>query len=111
MKRLRLFLFLSVFLLAASGCQNDRRDTTSEPIVQTQLADTAPTNGKRNPGIAEDYINTNRVIWQKPDLIIDMFGDLRDKTVADVGAGTGFFAFRLVREAKKSSRWILTNDL
>jgi SAM-dependent methyltransferase len=41
------------------------------------------------------------VIWQKPDLIINLLGDLQNKTVADIGAGTGFFAFRLVSKAKK----------
>jgi ubiquinone/menaquinone biosynthesis C-methylase UbiE len=28
-------------------------------------------------------------------------GDLRDKTIADIGAGTGYFAFRMIPKAKK----------
>ena len=43
----------------------------------------------------------DRVIWQKPDLILDLLGDMYDKVVADIGAGTGFFTFRLLQHAKK----------
>ena len=49
----------------------------------------------------EMYENTNRMVWQKPDLVIDMMGDLENKTVADIGAGTGFFAKRLAENAEK----------
>ena len=33
---------------------------------------------------------------RKPDRVIDLLGPLKDKTVVDLGAGTGYFAFRLV---------------
>jgi SAM-dependent methyltransferase len=42
-----------------------------------------------------------RDIWQKPDLVIALLGDLQGKTVADIGAGAGYFAFRLVPKAEK----------
>ncbi len=42
-----------------------------------------------------------REAWQKPQLILDLMGDLQNKTVADIGAGTGYFAFRLVNKAQK----------
>ena len=51
--------------------------------------------------ILEDYDNTNRVVWQKPEVVIDLLGNLEGKTVADIGAGTGFFAFRMAPKAKK----------
>lgn len=43
----------------------------------------------------------DRVIWQKPDMILDLLGNLSDKVVADIGAGTGFFTFRLLQHAGK----------
>jgi SAM-dependent methyltransferase len=52
-------------------------------------------------GLVADYENKSRAIWQKPDIVISMFGDLSEKTVADIGAGTGYFTFRLVPKAKK----------
>lgn len=103
MKQLRSPFLICFLLLTLFSCQNDRSNqTTEQPNAQPQAGDTiAPNNGRRKPGITEDYENTDRVIWQKPDLIIDWLGDLSGKTIADIGAGTGFFALRLVPQAKK----------
>lgn len=46
------------------------------------------------------YESKDRVFWQKPDLVIDLLGDLSEKTVADIGAGSGYFARRLAHKAK-----------
>ncbi|MDX1939765.1 MAG: class I SAM-dependent methyltransferase [Saprospiraceae bacterium] len=95
-------LFLFIILLLS--CQNDpKSDKNDQAVSQEQL--NVDTNENANkpgtPGIAEDYTNTNRVIWQKPDMIIDLLGDVSNKTVADIGAGTGFFALRITPKAKK----------
>ena len=45
--------------------------------------------------------NKSRDIWQRPSDVLDFLGDIEGKTVADIGAGTGFFSFRLLfRNAK-----------
>lgn len=36
-----------------------------------------------------------RIKWQRPDEVIASLGDLNGKKVMDLGAGTGYFAFRL----------------
>ncbi len=46
----------------------------------------------------EDNLRTD---WQNPELIIEMIGELENKTVADVGAGSGYFSFKLARSADK----------
>lgn len=43
----------------------------------------------------------DRVIWQKPEMVMELLGSLKNKVVADIGAGTGFFTFRLLQQAKK----------
>lgn len=45
--------------------------------------------------------NKDRDVWQKPQIVLDMLGDLSNKTVADIGAGTGYFTFRFALEAQK----------
>ena len=45
--------------------------------------------------------NQNRFVWQEPAKVISMLGDLSNKTVADIGAGTGYFTFRLLFKAEK----------
>ena len=47
------------------------------------------------------YEDESRDIWQKPDRVMDLLGPMEDKTVIDLGAGTGYFAFRLIGQAKK----------
>lgn len=52
--------------------------------------------------LASDYYEAqSRVIWQKPDLVLNLLGNLRGKTVADIGAGTGFFSFRIANQGAK----------
>ena len=41
----------------------------------------------------------DRTIWQKPYDVIHMLGSLEGKTVADIGAGSGYFSFRFIYEA------------
>lgn len=38
--------------------------------------------------------NKDRAVWQKPSSVVNLLGDIEGKTVADIGAGTGYFAFR-----------------
>lgn len=52
-------------------------------------------------GFYSDYTDTNRSIWNKPEMVIERLGDLTGKTVADIGAGTGFFSMRLAKVADK----------
>jgi len=37
----------------------------------------------------------DRSIWQQPGAVMDAMGDIREKVIADIGAGEGFFAKRL----------------
>ena len=45
--------------------------------------------------------NKNREKWQKPETVVSLMGDLTGKSVADIGAGTGYFTFRIAMKAKK----------
>ncbi len=42
-----------------------------------------------------------RAQWQKPDEVIASLGSLEGKTVADIGAGSGYFTFPLAKKAAK----------
>ena len=57
------------------------------------------TNG--GSSVVSNNKNLGRDTWQKPDLVIDQLGDISDKTIADIGAGTGYFTFRMAFKAKK----------
>lgn len=87
--------FLAIFF-AGSACEW-KKDRLPPDIQDTRPGEAETTM----PGLQEDYLHTNRVIWQKPEVVINLLGDIRDKTIADIGAGSGFFSLRLAPLAKK----------
>ncbi len=90
------------------GCGDQKTQPGDAPVLMTEKPATdynnipLPKTGEGNfETLVADYESKDRVIWQKPEMVISMLGDLEGKTVADIGAGTGFFTFRLVPLAKK----------
>lgn len=47
------------------------------------------------------FEDPSRAKWQKPDVVIENLGPLAGKTVADIGTGTGYFAFPIAKKAAK----------
>lgn len=45
--------------------------------------------------------NIGRSSWQKPELVVSKLGDIQGKTIADIGAGTGYFVYRLAYQGAK----------
>lgn len=39
--------------------------------------------------------------WIKPDYIIKSLGNIKNKTIVDIGAGTGYFSFKLAKRGAK----------
>ena len=99
------FIALMMGLVLAQACMEEKGNKGPTPIEQMLAADSAyraqtgdSVNGQH---IAFDYENLNRVVWQKPDMLVERLGNLRGKTVVEVGSGTGFFTRRLARKAKR----------
>lgn len=67
----------------------------------TELKDNTKNKKGEFDDLVADYNSKDRLIWQKPDMVINRLGDLSTQTIVDLGAGTGFFAFRIVEKAKK----------
>ena len=68
----------------------------------TDAGNDTPTTSEVSSGsrgfdeMASPYYETEtRVVWQRPEVVLQALGPLTGKTVADIGAGTGFFAFRV----------------
>lgn len=51
--------------------------------------------------LVKAFEDTSRTVWQKPDEVIAKFGQLQDKTIADLGAGTGYFSFLLANNGAR----------
>ncbi len=111
MKRNYLFALLLPMLAGFAACRDNVSAGNEQPLVREKIRpvnnDSAeplslPNTGEGNfENLVADYESKDRGIWQKPDMVISLLGDLDNKTVADIGAGTGYFTFRLVPKAKK----------
>lgn len=97
-------IFIILFFLMITGCKNSQKENSAESVPPPDTI-TPKTN---NSYPVEDFDNLvkkledpGRVNWQNPDKVIEKMGNLEGKTVADIGVGTGYFAFRLVRRGAK----------
>jgi SAM-dependent methyltransferase len=98
---LRHLLLLHIFaVLVFSGCKPDATQENSASDIDTTSQEEQVSKGFDELS-SEYYDSQSRVIWQKPDLILSLLGNLRGKTVADIGAGTGFFSLRIANSGAK----------
>lgn len=107
---------LGCFLFLTMACQSNTEQNTEKDLQS--LNDTIESTEK-NPDTAqnispdedqiseadsiefdllvETYEDPERTKWQNPELVINKISSPINKTVADVGAGTGYFTFRLAK--------------
>lgn len=78
---MRLFISAILLLTLLAACTD-----SPEPVVEDDIY------------LPEDEAgqdDRSRMIWQQPGAVMDAMGDIREKVIADIGAGEGFFAERL----------------
>ncbi len=80
-----------LFLISFVNC--DDLDGHKNPPYKDKLLDIE--NSSDLGSETEMMYSKNRDILEQPELVIEKMGNLRGKTVADIGAGYGFYAFRL----------------
>ncbi len=86
-------LCTAIALLSVSGCKWNTQG--GDPIDKTSGQTETVGDGNDYENEAEQYESADRVIWQKPDLVIQQLGNVEGKVVADLGAGTGYFSRRI----------------
>lgn len=92
MKTPTLNLFLGLLVLLTVGCKPEKiaLPEVDAPIVQQEETD-----------ILEKVDDRGRIVWQKPEEVVQILGDISNKIIADIGAGSGYFTFRFALKAKK----------
>jgi SAM-dependent methyltransferase len=111
MRQIFQIFLVALVCVSVVACHDDAPSNQEQvPLVRekagqpTRVSDPAPlpkTGYGNFESLVADYESKDRGIWQKPDMVISLLGSLEGKTVADIGAGTGYFTFRMVPKAKK----------
>ena len=94
-----LLILATVLSLTWMGCKRNYQGESSndEPALVTDSSEKSD-QFKDEMSV---YESADRVIWQKPDLVIQELGDVDGKVVADIGAGTGYFSRRIAYKGAK----------
>ncbi len=104
MKIVQLLILLAIGL-SVHSCGNEAPPVNEPtPVDQQETPATQPATPEDNDtGFKADYKDQDRLVWQRPEMIMNLLGngDMSEKVVADVGAGTGFFALRLAQRVNK----------
>lgn len=93
---MRTLLTLSTFLFLV---------TATAFAQEKPIADTNKSNEMMNRTPAEELVrrfeSPERDAYQKPDLVMEYLGNIKGKTIIDIGAGSGYFSVRLAAKGAK----------
>ncbi len=89
-------LLLTISLLFS--CQNSNESDSNDRLEKFDQDSSLTEIPSVPPDTVPTQDDPDRQEWQNPSLVINKLGDLTDKTIADIGAGTGYFSFRLANE-------------
>ncbi|MBO3699852.1 class I SAM-dependent methyltransferase [Roseivirga sp. E12] len=99
MNRKLFILIVPILLLSCGGSNLEKKEESNPSSDSTPSVTERASTGRE--AIQVDIEDPKRTQWQNPDLILDRIGDLTNKTVADIGAGSGYFTFKIARDASK----------
>lgn len=105
MKNHRIILALMIFgawLPAAIAAPQDHGDHDGSRHG-SEAGHNANAHMNRQPfeQLIANFEGRERMAWQRPDALLDQLGDLEGKTVADIGSGSGFLAFRMAERGAR----------
>lgn len=108
-------ILIGIILFVVFSCSS--KDHNGSPVLQEReytyrdsievnqesqtFQDSQPTTNTNFDVLIGKYEDPNRTEWQNPELVLEKLGDLNGKIVADLGAGSGYFTFRMAQTAEK----------
>ena len=85
--RIAFFITSLSLLFACAGEAADKGDTTKDANAYMHQSDF--------DALVERFEGPERNAYQQPEKVMEWLGDIRGKKIMDIGAGTGYFSFRL----------------
>ena len=91
---MRLIFILSFFLFA---CHSEKKQEveqidSTDSSYESDIPHAIPPPMEE---IVDEYESPSRNLWQNPEAVLNKFNDLKGKKIADIGAGTGYFSFKM----------------
>ena len=90
MERVKLIIIIITMSIATSQGQHQHHNKANQHMHQHSFEE-----------LTKRFEDPSRNNWQKPDQVIDLLGEINGKTIVDIGAGTGYFTFRLAEKGAK----------
>ncbi|NNL15155.1 MAG: class I SAM-dependent methyltransferase [Flavobacteriaceae bacterium] len=88
----KIILMLIAFVISA-GCKDHGHH--NEHNSNTHM-------NKRNfDELVKNFESSERDLWQKPNKVIDLMGEISGKSIMDIGSGTGYFSFKMAEKGAK----------
>lgn len=97
MQKLLAYAFFVIAAFAFLKCNNAQRNSDPDPLFDEEHEYLQ----KSFDEMVASYESPEREAWQKPNYLLGAFDYMEEKTVADLGAGTGYFTFRLAPLVQK----------
>ncbi len=115
MKKVLQVIVILAFLILYSSCNHSDKKSVSNFNTREKANETPIDCPLRKQGMNMDHMKPfaevekyieflerkDRAIWQKPDAVISSMNLKGTETIADVGAGSGYFSFRFASKLPK----------
>ena len=98
-KNISSLFILIIIVLGSCADQSNKKPQITAPENETATSETGIRTNEQAK--KEDSESDRRKSWQKPDLVISALGNIDDKIIADLGAGIGYFSFKLISLCEK----------
>jgi ubiquinone/menaquinone biosynthesis C-methylase UbiE len=104
---------IPILLIAGASCNQPTSDEKNEVSKKDSTSSTEKHKHHHGHGhgnaneymheksfeeLVANFESQDRIDYQQPDKVLEYLGNLKGKKIMDIGAGTGFFSFRLVEK-------------
>jgi len=96
-----IYTLLLVFVVIFTACDEGFKSGKDTKLPIPHNYNSGTDDYSELDAAIEKNENPDRNNWQKPRQVIERLGNLTDKVVADIGAGSGYFSFQLLPNAGK----------
>lgn len=93
------YFSLALLLSLITSCSQQKE--ANKDNIENLNAEQKNVPSESKVDVTTSQIDLGRTEWQNPELVLSSIGDLEGKVIADLGAGSGYFSFKMAQTAQK----------